>query len=80
MNYLQNTNDKDCDKGLLETGDCCCNCIFQVRVAHDKVGFVGYLCKLKFPDGSNLYHISFNPHSMCEMHSRVKLNTVLNDK
>lgn len=75
MNFLPNTNDKDCDKDItgFGDGDCCCNCINQVKCIHPILGFVGYLCKLQFSDNSDLYYISFSPHSMCEMHSRVKL-------
>lgn len=50
MNFLPNTNDKDCDKDItgFGDGDCCCNCINQVKCIHPILGFVGYLCKLQF--------------------------------
>jgi hypothetical protein len=65
--------DRDCIVTSYADGDCCCNCVnrYLLRVKGFPIGFV---CKLHFYDSGeeHIMDLSWNGHSICEMHKRAK--------
>lgn len=80
---------KKCHKGW-HTGECCCNCIHQLKLmchpCNKEIGKgsistqMGYICKVQFGDGSNKGTSIFfqNGHGYCEFHQEKKTSINLN--
>lgn len=71
MRYLSNSNQRDCDHSPLGDGSCCCNCVNRYKAIHPVMGFVGYVCRLRFDKKESHVKVLTHEHGMCEMYWRV---------
>lgn len=65
---IKNSINKKCNQSFVD-GECCCNCKHRYVSMVDNFP-LGWFCGHPVFEG-DIHFISFEGHSMCEMHERV---------
>lgn len=62
-------NNEYCRQTIVNEGECCCNCIYRYLLVNDEGFPMGYYCRHPVIGNTPIF-ISYDGHSMCEMHQR----------